>query len=156
MSYQMRNTGGVMWYPRIRLAIFAVLVLIASGVSVREWATKDRDPDHARVVQYLRENLDDPRFEEVRWWPAVRNDDRVKEAIDLCIRAMEASEPRTNTYSMAEKRLKECREPKRYARMRYRTRVGEGLVMRDTFFILRTDEIITHDMNKMWADMFPD
>jgi hypothetical protein len=45
--------------------------------------TKALDPDLQAVRSYLRENLDDPYFEEVRWWPARRSEDGVVQVCRL-------------------------------------------------------------------------
>lgn len=133
---------------------FFVGAVVSCGTSGSRGSSAPESKELKAVRAYLKENLDDPQFEVVRWWPAKKlqkeYDDNVKE-MNAYLEKHKAdkakAEKAENRRDLAEAEMfiksqqehmkpRIAKGPPTLCRLKYRTKIGGGLVLRDQCFVI--------------------
>lgn len=129
-------------FPAVGLVLAVGVISASCGQPSGSGTASAPDSKELRAVKaYLKENLDDPTVEVVRWWPAKtmkkEYDASLKELKDWLAKS-EANKDRdaVKDYKGAINKL-EAYGPTVVARLKYRTKEGGGLVLRDEAFVIK-------------------
>lgn len=161
-----RSAGRWKWLAGIAvLGGVAVLIIVCAFLSgtfkvpesiAKRIAVIDNDPDRNAVRKWLSENLDSPRYEEVKWWPVIVKDGphdiakfkrRLKEYADkkqIFLKRMSEQSLKENVdfdSGLLDHALKTG--PKRLIRVKFRSKTPfGGMKIQDKVFLLKNDTAV--------------
>lgn len=139
----------------VAITVVAGLLLLLTAILAIAWA--GRDPDRARVENYVREHLDDEYFELVRWWPAVMTTAGNDGTASLLEEQVASMGENKHIGEPLVKRAAELRAlpPVRICRIRYRTKRGETKELRDELYKLTHDAPVKYGSGDLHG-VFPE
>lgn len=161
-------------WARIKWPAFAASIVVAAAIvilvvvaSIAKLVGFTTDRDLAAVRVYLKENLNDPTWEEVRWWPGRNAEKALGTPFGDALAELAKEETWRESDAETKKRLENAKKPcpeligVKVCRLKYRSKTPFGMILHDEIFLTKNGKAFPHPQSSsdngaaLWRYWFP-